>query len=151
MKKFQWGVAEHRITYDKAGMLGKDLTRYLEAKGIHGAIGYSGSMSGGKDFVNLRSLAAWRVRRRIDPDTSLPPPVDAKTGTHHPHAPRVKQEQYIIPPAAWYGSLREELSMLRYELLGGRTRLEPKEDLMQRLGRSPDLADALIQAHAWDT
>ena len=42
-------------------------------------------------------------------------------------------------------SIREELLGLRYHLDGDQSALESKEDFMDRLGRSPDFADALTQ------
>jgi len=148
-KRFQWNVAEHRICYDVGGVYGKDLARYLEAKGIFGATPYSGSFHGGPDFVNLRSCAGWRLRMRLDPGTTLDPAPDPKTGRVDPKITREKQTQFLIPPESWYPSMREEIGLLRYELYGHRTKLEPKEDLMQRLGRSPDLGDALLMTFAY--
>ena len=40
-------------------------------------------------------------------------------------------------------AIREELLGLRYHLHGDLSALESKEDMMERLGRSPDFADAL--------
>jgi hypothetical protein len=45
--------------------------------------------------------------------------------------------------------LREELLLLSYDLSGKQTRLIGKEELQARLGRSPDLSDALIQSFAF--
>ena len=148
-KRFQWNVAEHRIAFDTSGVYGKDLARYLEARGIFGATPYSGAYHGDADFVNLRSLAGWRLRMRLDPGTTLDPEPDPRTGQVDPKAVRDKPPQFLIPMLDWYPSMREEIGMLRYELYGSRTKLEPKEDLMQRLGRSPDLADALLQTFAF--
>ena len=38
---------------------------------------------------------------------------------------------------------------LEYDLVGNKTRLIEKGELRDRLGRSPDVADALIQSFAW--
>ena len=40
-------------------------------------------------------------------------------------------------------ALFKELGELRYKLKGQKSELEPKEDMMIRLGRSPDFCDAL--------
>ena len=45
--------------------------------------------------------------------------------------------------------MREELLALNYDLRGKQTWLVDKQELMDRLGRSPDLADALIQSFAF--
>jgi hypothetical protein len=45
--------------------------------------------------------------------------------------------------------MREQLLMLSYKLSGKQTRLIDKDELQARLGRSPDLADALIQSFAF--
>jgi hypothetical protein len=52
---------------------------------------------------------------------------------------------FHIAPSSDWESIREELSNLRYELKGDKSALELKEDFAERLGRSPDFADALTQ------
>jgi len=39
--------------------------------------------------------------------------------------------------------LRVELSAMRYKIVGGKIKVEPKEDIIKRLGHSPDRADAV--------
>ena len=148
--KFKWGIAEHRISYDKSGMIGKDLERYLEARFLYGVQPYTGSMSGTTDFVNLRAYCGWQLRKRLDPGTTLGGPPNPKTGMTDLKFQRVKQDQFVIPNMSWWPSLMEELLMIQYELHGGRTKLEAKEDLKKRLGRSPYLADALLQTFRSD-
>ena len=46
--------------------------------------------------------------------------------------------------------LREDLEALTYEMRGNQIQLIKKEDLLVRLGRSPDSGDATIQAFAFD-
>jgi hypothetical protein len=63
--------------------------------------------------------------------------------------PQAKLPMVHIPPGPWWAEMREELMALDYDLVGDRqTRLVDKEALIDRLGRSPDLADALIQSFA---
>jgi hypothetical protein len=61
-----------------------------------------------------------------------------------------RQVPFQIPPRAWWALLREDLEALTYELVGGQIRLVKKEDLLVRLGRSPDRADSLIQSFAFE-
>lgn len=61
------------------------------------------------------------------------------------------RDQFCIPSRFLAGPLREELVGLRYELdPRGRVKLEVKEDYVERLKRSPDLADCLCQSFAFD-
>jgi hypothetical protein len=46
--------------------------------------------------------------------------------------------------------LKEDLQALIYDLVVQKVRLIKKEDLLIRLGRSPDRGDALIQSMAFD-
>ena len=39
-----------------------------------------------------------------------------------------------------------ELTSARYEMVGGRLKIEAKADITARLGRSPDKADAVVLA-----
>jgi hypothetical protein len=58
------------------------------------------------------------------------------------------QPAFCIPPhvvGAHGADLREELLALRYTH-DAKLELEKKDDLVARLGRSPDLADTLIMA-----
>jgi hypothetical protein len=62
--------------------------------------------------------------------------------------PQSHWPQFHIPAAPWWPRLREELLALDYHTVGLKTGLIHKKDLEARLGRSPDLADALIQIFA---
>ena len=79
---------------------------------------------------------------------------DGKLRFPLPTLPRSRgadRHQFSIPSRFLNGPLREELIGLRYELdLKGRIKLEVKEDYMERLKRSPDLADCLCQSFAFD-
>jgi phage terminase large subunit len=129
----EFGVSHHRVSWDAAG-IGADFGNRLDAIGVKGARAYRGGAEGGKRFGNLRSAAAWILRQRLDPGRQV-------GGTVQP--------PFSIRPE-WAGSLRPELAELRYLLRSDRTELEPKEELVKRLKRSPDLADALIQSFAFD-
>lgn len=137
----KWNVSHGRISYDRLGV-GRDLRNHLSRHGITEAVGFAGSgrPQDARAFTNLRSEAAWALRRRLNPDWSLDPAF--------PNASR--QQPFHIPPRDWWPSLREDLEALTYDLKGNKTRLIPKEDLLAKLGRSPDRGDALIQSFAFD-
>ena len=88
-------------------------------------------------FTNLRTEAAWKLRCRLDPEW-YPDLAD-------PHA---RQAPFHIPCGAWWPRLREELAALTYHSTGTATELLHKAAWCAKLGRSPDLADALIQSFA---
>ena len=62
--------------------------------------------------------------------------------------PSARQSAFHIAPGEWWPRLREELVALTYHESGTRTELLLKQDHCAQLGRSPDLADALIQSFA---
>lgn len=125
----EYKVDPYYITYDAAG-IGRDMPMLLEHAGVEGARGYSGSAAGGNGFTNLRTAAAFELRKRLHPLVEPP---------------------FIFPRRAWWPTLREELTTLRFESAGGgdRTKLESKEMHKFRLHRSPDYADALIQSFSY--
>lgn len=77
--------------------------------------------SGMLKFLNIRAAAHWHLRELLDP-----------SGGHN----------IAIPPDP---DLRQELLTVRY-IPGQKIKIEPKEDVIDRLGRSPDKLDALIMA-----
>lgn len=123
-------VNEQFISYDASG-IGRDMRGRLERRGIRRARAYHGSASGGKNFYNLRTAAAWNLRSRLDPAVD-----PARTPFH-------------IPYQTWWPDAREELVALRFEVIQGATKLENKDLLAARLGRSPDFADAIIQSFSY--
>lgn len=134
----KWHVEHGSITYDKSG-IGKNLHNHLARYAVSDAKGYAGS---GRprdhgSFTNLRTEAAWKLRNRLDPNWCP-----------DPRFPGVRQPPFHIPCGPWWPQLREELKTLSYDLVGKQTRLIPKEEHCERLGRSPDLGDALMQSFA---
>lgn len=154
----RWGVPHDQITYDAGGWAGPELGRYLEAVGITTARPYFGSASGKARFANQRSRSGWALRQRLTPDRPFmldPPRIDphsflpeiSRNPTPIPPTSDV-QPPFVIPPEVigpHWGDLREELQALRYSH-DAKIELEPKADLVARLGRSPDLADTLLMA-----
>lgn len=76
-------------------------------------------------FANLRAEIHWRMREALDPE--LP-----------------TEKQIALPPDA---GLQSELTAARYEVRGGKYVIQRKEDVTENLGRSPDLAEAVMNAN----
>jgi hypothetical protein len=136
-----WAVPTERISYDGVGV-GRDFVNHLVRRGLKDCIRYAGAgrPREPKRFTNLRSESAWRLRDRLNPERH--------TDDRYPASSR--QVPFHIPPRAWLALLREDLEALTYDLVGQKVRLVKKEDLLVRLGRSPDRGDALIQSFSWD-
>jgi len=134
----KYNIPPARMSYDKLG-IGRGMPNQLARYGLEGAVGYAGEASPADKhgYTNLRTEAAWKLRQRLDPQ-------------HVPdmRAPHHSQPPFCIPPAAWWGRLREELKPLTYECVGKLVKLLPKKDWTEILGHSPDVADALIQSFA---
>ena len=73
-------------------------------------------------FTNVRAFAYWQLRDALDPDLG---------------------RNIALPPDP---DLLAELTAARYEVVGGRLKIEPKDEISARLGRSPDKADAVALA-----
>ena len=73
-------------------------------------------------FVNMRALLWWRMREALDPVTG---------------------QKLALPPDS---SLAADLCAPRWELKARGIQVESKEDIIERLGRSPDKGDALVYA-----
>jgi phage terminase large subunit len=157
-----WGVPHARVIYDAGGWAGPDFRKHLEALGCRDAVPYTGGQAGGRKWKNRRTRAAWGLRQRLTPDRPRmlpqpPPPMpdDAYpeiAGRYRAPKPPIADERqppWSIPPhvvGAHLDDLRRELAALRYSFSddGQKHALEPKEELVARLGHSPDLADATI-------
>ena len=141
-------VLHKHITYD-AGGPGRDMARYLEAYGITEAVPYFGRRSGFKKASDRRSLVAWRLRERLDPQRPMNPAHCDGRHTLFSVAPAIgsipTQAPFCLPKnRPWWPRLREEIKALKYEMVGRMVKLELKEDLMARLKRSPNNLDALL-------
>ena len=132
------GVPTSRVVYDAGGLLGRDFPAYLERHGITDAHPYYGSGRGGKRFANLRTRCAWTLRRRLCPDSTSSSP-----GSPPPLA--------IPGGLPWLHDLVDEIEALRHDEDERQVlHLETKDALSRRLGRSPDLIDALLMSYALD-
>jgi len=74
------------------------------------------------EFLNVRAAAYWAMREALDPSNN---------------------STVALPPDA---ELRAELCAARWERSGRKIKLEEKKFIKERLGRSPDKADAVVQA-----
>lgn len=74
-------------------------------------------------FVNLRAEMWWRFREALDPDHG---------------------EGVALPPGA---PLLADLCSARYHVQSNGIQVEPKADLKERLGRSPDEGEAVLLAY----
>lgn len=138
----RWAVPAERISYDGLG-IGRDFPKHLGRVGLTGCIRYvgGGEPAEPRRFFNLRTESAWHLHDRLNPDRH--------TDDRFPLTSR--QPPFHIPPRAWWSLMRQDLAALTYELVGERqVKLIKKEDLMEKLGRSPDRGDALIQSFSWD-
>lgn len=73
-------------------------------------------------FRNIRAFAYWSLREALDPTSGM---------------------QIALPPDR---ELEAELTAARWTAVGGVVRIESKDDIKKRLGRSPDCADAVALA-----
>lgn len=73
-------------------------------------------------FMNTRAAAWWALRQALDPSSG---------------------EDLALPPDR---GLRVELCAPKWEKLTNGVKIEKKKDIKARLGRSPDMADAVVMA-----
>lgn len=78
--------------------------------------------SGRYQFANIRALSYWTLREALDPANG---------------------QDICLPDDR---RLRVELQSARYKIRSGKILIEPKEDIVKRIGISPDYADAVVMA-----
>ena len=118
------------IVVDCGGGYGGTVFTHLKDNGIE-TVAYVGSKASShrtKDqklrFANTRSEALWRFREALDPDQP--------------------QGSTIMLPND--PELLSDLTAPTYEVRNGVIYVEPKEKLVERLGRSPDRGDAVMMS-----
>lgn len=95
----------------------------VQVLGINGAAKAHGiSKEGGLSFVNLRAEVWWRMREALDPTN--PDPI-------------------ALPPDP---QLRSDLCAPKWALKAGGIQVEAKDEIIKRIGRSPDRGDAVCMA-----
>lgn len=116
-----WGAD----AYGKLISNGIDPVPYMGVKSSHGR-----AQGGMMKFFNVRTEAYWKLREALNPD--------------QPGGSMV-----CLPPGQ---IILSDLSAPTYSLIagsnsaGGTLKLESKEDIKKRLGRSPDAGDAIVMA-----
>ncbi|WP_435016693.1 terminase large subunit domain-containing protein [Tundrisphaera sp. TA3] len=154
----QYKVDPSRISWD-AGGTGSSFGEFLQGQGLTGCRAYKGSFGASRDAVgtNYRTCAAWALARRLDPSREKleEVPVLERTGprilwtNQQPQLRRTKDATFAIPEHLMQ-KLRHELQSLRYEQTAtDKIHLENAEDYRDRLGRSPNYSDCLIQSFYW--
>lgn len=78
--------------------------------------------TGRYEFANLKAQIYWKFREALDSDSG---------------------ENICLPPGR---ELRADLRAVRYQVVSGKIKVEPKEKTVERLGRSPDKGEAAILA-----
>ncbi len=126
----KWRVPVEGIAFDGSGNTGRDILRALEPRYPFGLMPYFGSKPGGRWYVNLRTACAAALARRLNPESF----------------PGKERRPFHIPNSPHVAPMFKELGELRVRLKGQKSELESKEDMMLRLGRSPDYCDALTMS-----
>lgn len=92
----------------------------LNVIGINGSAPSSATDRSGKlRFLNLRAEMYWKLREALDPDSDNP---------------------IALPPDP---ELSADLRAQRWDITKGGIKVEPKDEIAKRLGRSPDCGDAV--------
>ncbi len=121
---------EAKVIVDAGGGYGGDTLTQLTQAGIDGrpfngakkALGTT--RDGVHEFINLRAKAYWQFREALDPDYG---------------------SSICLPPST---TLLSDLTAAHYEITPRGIKIESKEDIRKRIGRSPDESDAVIYAYA---
>lgn len=123
-------IAERRddapVHVDVIGV-GTSVYDFLKSQNIHVLPINGSAKSLGQDgilrFVNLRSELHWAMRQALDP---------------------LNPERVALPPDQ---KLAVDLAAARYSMTVSGIKVESKDDIKKRLGRSPDRGDAVILAN----
>ena len=120
----EWGIAPDKTYIDDTGLGGAVTDRLHEQMlMVRPVIGGAGATD--PDFLNCRAQCYWGARLAFDPDG----------------------ECLLIPRE--YADLAAECAVPRYKITSnGKLKIEEKDEIKKRLGRSPDLADALALTFA---
>jgi hypothetical protein len=119
------------VVIDIGGGWGGDAYAHLKANGVK-CVGYLGvdthvegrTVDKQLNFFNVRAKAYWRFREALNPD---------QPGGSRIALPNDKQ-------------LIADLCAPRFDVVSNGIKLEPKEAVVKRLGRSPDKGDAVVMA-----
>jgi len=122
----QLNVPWNEVYVDVIGVGAGVVDRLREQRRHVRAVNFAEAASERDRYANLRAEAYWKLRDAIRPDG---------------------EELLAIPSS--HGKLCSELASIEWTVnSAGRILMEPKEKLKQRIGRSPDHADALALTYA---
>jgi hypothetical protein len=119
------------ITIDMGGGYGGSTYDHLKENGVEplfkykGADGTNRKTQDGMSFVNFRSYAYWNFRCSLDPSEYQGSPI-------------------ALDPTD--NELISDLTAPQFELTRSGIKITPKEELVKKLGRSPDRGDAVVIA-----
>ena len=117
-----------RVVYDGTG-LGETFGILLAQAGLPDTCPFQGGRGTNRKFANLRSATYWALRRRLNTD--------------------VTSEPFHIPQQ-FGGRLRKELLATTFEQTSkDQIAIVAKEDIIKRIGHSPDYADALMMTYGF--
>ena len=122
------------VVIDMGGGYGGATMMRLKDNGIEGIVGHKGAEASTRrsvdqqfGFFNKRSQIYWQFREALDPSQDGGSPIAL------PDDPE----------------LVSDLTAPRYEVTARGVKVEAKEDVVARLGRSPDKGDAVVMANAY--
>jgi len=118
------------VVVDLGGGYGGSMYEHLDANEVE-VVGYKGAEASTRRsrdaklrFTNKRSAAYWFFREALDPDQPGGSPIS------------LQEDQALIP----------QLTAPSFEVTPNGIKVEPKEKVCERLGRSTDDADAIVMA-----
>jgi hypothetical protein len=94
----------------------------VQTIGVNASSGSSVRTQAGQGFVNRRAEMIWAMREALDPAGPFP---------------------IALPDDL---EIEQDLTAYRYQMTRGGIQIESKQDMKKRLGRSPDVGDALCLA-----
>ncbi len=95
----------------------------IQAFALNNAASAKGKDKSGKyEFSNIRAASYWKLREALDPSSG---------------------ENICLPDSR---QLRADLTAPRYSIIGGKIKIEAKDEIKSRIGRSPDEGDAVVMA-----
>lgn len=117
-----------RVVYDSTG-LGETFGLMLAQAGLPDACPFQGGRGTSKKFANLRAAAYWALRRRLNVDVTPQP---------------------FHIPQQWGTRLRKEMLATTFEHTAkDQIAIVPKDDIIKRIGHSPDYCDALMMTYGF--
>ena len=123
------GIDAKHVFVDEIG-IGSGVVDRLREQGFRvTAVNFGAGAEDRALYINVRAECYWRLREALSPDA--------------------RGERLAIPNEAWTDEMRAELTSINYTFTSrGQVKIEDKDDIRRRTGRSPDHADALALTYA---